>query len=141
MDKRQMAEQFRRAVQLFAEGLGEDVAMEISTIYDEWRPNTLYKAGKYIVYGTNSVGDPQLYKVIQEHTSQDGWKPSEEESLYEPIGLTAEGFPIWSQPSGAHDAYNKGDIVEYNGQLYISLIDGNIWSPDAYPAGWEIYKR
>lgn len=141
MDKRQMAEQFRRAVQLFAESLESEATLEISTIYDEWKPNTLYKVGRYLIYGMNKVGDPQLYKVLQEHTSQDGWRPNETESLYEPIGLTADGFPIWSQPSGSHDAYNKGDIVEYNGQLYISLIDGNIWSPDAYPAGWETYKE
>ena len=27
--------------------------------------------------------------------------------------------------------------VTYNGEHYVSLIDGNTWSPDAYPAGWE----
>mgnify|MGYP000792956840 CR=1 FL=1 len=48
-------------------------------------------------------------------------------------------YPDWVQPSGAHDAYNTGDIVNYNGTLYISLIDGNTWSPDAYPAGWQVY--
>ena len=33
--------------------------------------------------------------------------------------------------------YNIGDIVDYNGTLYKSLIDGNVWSPEEYPAGWE----
>ena len=46
----------------------------------------------------------------------------------------------WNQPTGAHDAYNTGDIVNYNGTLYKSLIDGNVWAPDAYPAGWEVYE-
>ena len=45
----------------------------------------------------------------------------------------------WAQASGAHDAYQAGDIVNYNGTLYQSLIDGNVWSPDVYPAGWEVY--
>ena len=49
--------------------------------------------------------------------------------------------PVWSQPSGAHDAYNTGDIVNYNGTLYQSLIDGNTWSPEAYPQGWEVYSE
>ena len=48
-----------------------------------------------------------------------------------------EGYPKWSRPTGAHDAYNTGDIVDYNGTLYKSLIEGNVWSPEEYPAGWE----
>lgn len=46
-------------------------------------------------------------------------------------------WPEWVQPTGAHDAYNKGDKVTFEGKHYMSLIDGNIWSPAAYPAGWE----
>ena len=40
------------------------------------------------------------------------------------------------QPSGAHDAYNVGDRVSYHEKVYESVIDGNVWSPDVYPAGW-----
>lgn len=49
-----------------------------------------------------------------------------------------EEWPAWVQPTGAHDCYNTGDKVTYNGQHYVSKIDGNVWSPDAYPAGWEV---
>ena len=49
-----------------------------------------------------------------------------------------EEWPEWVQPTGAHDCYNTGDKVTYNGQHYVSKIDGNVWSPDAYPAGWEV---
>lgn len=48
-----------------------------------------------------------------------------------------EGIPEWVQPSGAHDAYNIGDRVRYNGTIYDSLINGNAYSPDVYPAGWK----
>ena len=48
-----------------------------------------------------------------------------------------EEWPAWVQPTGAHDCYNTGDKMTYNGQHYVSKIDGNVWSPDAYPAGWE----
>ena len=61
-------------------------------------------------------------------------------SLYDAIGLDDSGYAVWSAPTGAHDAYNTGDIVNYNGTLYKSLIDGNVYAPDAYPAGWEVYK-
>ena len=46
-------------------------------------------------------------------------------------------WPAWVQPTGAHDCYNIGDKVTYNGKHYTSTIDGNVWSPDAYPQGWE----
>ena len=48
-----------------------------------------------------------------------------------------EEWPEWVQPTGAHDCYNTGDKVTYNGQHYVSKINGNVWSPDAYPSGWE----
>ena len=49
-----------------------------------------------------------------------------------------EEWPEWVQPTGAHDCYNTGDKVTYNGKHYVSKLDGNVWSPDAYPAGWEV---
>lgn len=137
MNKLQAAEQFRRALQMFAASLDEEKAMEVATIYDTWEPGKVYTASEYVTYGENSVGDPQLYKVVQEHTSQADWTPDATASLFTAIGLDDSGYPVWSQPSGAHDAYNTGDIVNYNGTLYKSLIDGNVYSPDAYPAGWE----
>lgn len=63
--------------------------------------------------------------------------PDATPALYTPIGLNPQGYPKWSRPTGAHDAYNTGDIVDYNGTLYKSLIDGNVYSPEEYPAGWE----
>ena len=52
-------------------------------------------------------------------------------------GAEPEEWPEWVQPTGAHDAYNTGDKVTFNGKHYISKIDGNTWSPEAYPDGWE----
>jgi hypothetical protein len=48
-----------------------------------------------------------------------------------------EEWPAWVQPTGAHDAYNTGDKVTFEGRHYISRIDGNVWSPAVYPDGWE----
>ncbi len=139
--KLQTWEQIGRALQMFAQTLTSEEAMEIATLYPPYEVGKNYMAGVFITYGKNEVGDPQLYKVVQAHTSQEDWKPSETPAMYEPIGLNDNGYPIWSKPSGGHDAYNIGDIVEYNGTLYKSLIDGNVYSPDEYPAGWELYEE
>lgn len=55
--------------------------------------------------------------------------------VYIAVDLDAAGYPVWSQPTGAHDAYNKGDIVDYNGTLWISEVDGNVWKPGVN--GWN----
>ena len=138
MDRLQAAEQLRRALQMYAATLTDEQALEIASVYPRWEVGKAYAVGDIISYGENGVGDPQLYKVVQAHTSQDNWRPGAgTESLYDAFGLDDGGYPIWSQPTGAHDAYNTGDIVNYNGTLYKSLIDGNVWAPDAYPQGWE----
>ena len=141
MNRLQAAEQFRKALQMFAASLTDEKAMEVATIYDPWVEGKTYSFGEFVTYGENSVGDPQLYKVVQSHTSQADWTPNVVGSLFVAIGLDEHGYPVWSQPTGAHDAYNKGDIVDYNGTLYQSLVDGNVYSPDAYPAGWEKYTK
>ena len=78
---------------------------------------------------------------MQAHTTQTDWTPDTATSLYKAIGMTSEGYPEWVQPLGASDAYNTGDIVSYNGKLYKSTIDGNVWAPDVYPAGWAEYTE
>lgn len=141
MNRLQIAEQFRKALQIFAASLDDETAMEVATIYDPWAVGKAYSVGDFLTYGVNSVGDPQLYKVAQAHASQADWAPDATPSLYTAIGLDDSGYPVWSQPTGAHDAYNTGDIVNYNGTLYQSLIDGNTHSPEAYPAGWSLFSE
>ena len=140
MNRLQAAEQLRKALQIFAAALTDDQALEIATVYPAWQSGWAYSVGEVISYGTNSLGDPQLYKVVQAHTSQAEWTPDATPALYDAFGLDESGYPIWAQPSGAHDAYSAGDIVNYNGMLYQSTINGNVWSPDVYPAGWTVYE-
>lgn len=140
-DRRLRAEQLRRALQLFAAALPEEQALEIPTLFPAYQAGRTYAAGEYLTWGTNAVGDPQLYRVAQSHTSAPQWSPDSNPALYTALGLDSQGYPIWSQPAGAHDAYRQGDIVRYNDTLYRSLLDGNVWSPEAYPEGWEVYRH
>ena len=137
-----MAE-LRRALQLFAATLydKEETAVEIASLYPVWAADKQYKANDIVQYGTNSVGDPQLYLVLQAHKSQSDWLPDATASLYKKMGISESGYPIWTQPLCAVDAYNLGDIVSYNGKLYKSIINANVWAPDVYPDGWEEYTE
>lgn len=145
MNMTQTALEMRTALQYFVARLDAetqlDLILEIPSVYPAYAVGKAYKTKDVFSYGINAVGDPQLYQVLQDHTSAAEWTPDTAVSLYKAIGMTETGYPVWVQPLGATDAYNTGDIVSYNGALYISTIDGNVWAPDAYPAGWKAYAE
>lgn len=144
MNMIQAALEFRKAMEYLVQKIDVDTELEklleIPYLFPAYSVGIQYKTKDVFSYGVNEVGDPQLYQVLQDHTSAAEWTPDTATSLYKKIGVTEEGYPEWVQPLGATDAYNTGDIVSYKGVLYRSLINGNVWSPEAYPSGWEEYN-
>jgi hypothetical protein len=144
-NKTQEALEFRKALQLFLSTLDADTdsanMLAVASVFPKYQVGKAYKTKDVFAYGENSVGDAQLYQVLQDHTAAEEWTPDTATSLYKKIGVTDDGVPEWVQPLGASDAYNTGDVVSYNGTHYRSLIDGNVWAPDAYPAGWAIVEE
>lgn len=111
--------------------LSDDVALLIPEGYPAWDGNGVeYKKNDRVIYNGT------LYKVLTAHTSEETWTPTDAPSLFVKVLTSTEGVPNWEQPS-ADNAYMKGDRVRYNGKIYESLIDNNVWSPDGYPAGWQ----
>lgn len=137
MNRIQAAEQLRKALQIFAQTLADDKAMEIACVYPTWETNRGYSVGEICGYGENAVGDPQLYRCAQAHTSQDDWTPNVAVSLWTSLGIADDGIPVWSQPVGAHDAYNVGDRVHYpdeNGDVWECQTNANVYAPGVF--GW-----
>ena len=96
-------------------------------------------------YLCERIGEAEGGKIILQYLPHEligqYFSAAESEAPEEPAEPdTGDTYPEWVQPTGAHDAYNTGDIVNYNGTLYRSVIDGNVWAPDAYPQGWEVYS-
>lgn len=125
----QGAQEVRSAMDMAGAKLDDASALEAMALYPLWEVGKSYSVDARIRYGDF------LYRVVQAHTSQADWTPPNVPALFVKVSL--DEWPEWVQPTGAHDAYKKGDKVTYNGTHYVSLIDGNSWSPDAYPAGWE----
>ena len=114
--------------------LSEEELLDMIGLYESYQVNKSYKVDDIFKY------EEKLYKVIQEHTSQSDWIPSELPALY--LSMMPENvIPEWVQPTGAHDAYSVGDKVIYEEKVYESVIDGNTWSPKDYPQGWEEVGR
>ena len=133
--------ELRKALELFVTSFDPetetDKILAVPSVFPKYKIGNNYKIKDLFSYGTNSNGDPQIYQVLQDHTSSAEWNPNTATSLYKAIGINSNGIPEWVQPLGATDAYNKGDEVMYKGVHYRSTIDNNVWAPDAYPQGWE----
>ena len=144
-NKLKKASQLRRLLLLSAQGLDTDAAMQVACIFEAWSAGRDYTGGEYFTYGENAVGDPQLYRVNEgmAHRSREEWIPGTDAAaaLYTAIGLDTAGYPIWSAPTGAHDAYDLGDTVNYGGTLYVSEIDGNCTAPGEDSRFWRILTR
>lgn len=108
----------------------EDLA-ELVYLYPKWGSGLAVKIGDLYQFGGT------LYEVIQAHTTQADWTPDATPALWKsktPAGV----IPEFVQPTGGHDAYNIGDKVLFDGQVYESTINANVWSPTAYPEGWKL---
>jgi len=103
-------------------------------LYDVWKPGMAVKIGQMLVHEV--AGAPKLFRVVQAHTTQSDWQPQNVPALFV-VAAPAGVIPDWVQPTGAHDAYNIGDKVRFNGKVYESKINANVWSPSVYAAGWK----
>ena len=86
----------------------------------------------------------ELFKYVQPNEVEivtESWLT--DASLFTPFlqAETDDGIPVveeFKQPTGEHDAYQTGDKVLFDGDVYESIIDNNIWSPADYPQAWEL---
>lgn len=126
--------------------IDEVTAAEHTEMFLPWNSNTFYHIGDIRTFDIETpsymdgevIYETQLYKCLQDHAAQMGWEPNITPSLWKNLSIAENGIQEWSQPVSASDAYMAGDEVMYNKVHYRSLIDNNVWSPDAYPQGWEI---
>lgn len=88
--------------------------------------------------------DAYAKDAVVSHSGQ-AWRSLIDANVWAPgvsgwrlLWATTSAPPEWKQPTGQHDAYNVGDLVTFEGKVYRSKIAANVWSPTAYPAGWEL---
>ena len=126
----ELVDQLKRVLRKEVQQLPDEEAMNVPSLFDEWKPGITVEAGERRYFAK------ELYKCVQGHTTQSDWTPDITPALWTKVSV--DEWPEWVQPTGAQDAYNAGDKVTFEGQHYVSLINGNVWSPMAYPAGWQL---
>ena len=129
----QVQQSLHKVAKMVASEVTDDAkALAIQEFYDDWEVDVKYEVGTYIRY------EEVLYKVITAHTSQSDWTPTSASSLFAKVLIDPTGETIneWVQPDSTNP-YMAGDKVTFNGKTYESVINNNVWSPSAYPAGWK----
>lgn len=110
-------------------------ALDSKELFPYWNVEAAYEVGARVRF------EDTLYKCLQAHQAQADWTPTAAPSLWAKVLIPdPEVVPVWEQPDSTNP-YMKGDRVHYptaDDPIYESLIDNNTWSPEAYPAGWQV---
>lgn len=131
---RARAYRIRALIEKAAVSLSDTDALEAVELFPAWADGTEYIADQRVRYGS------KLYRCVQSHASQADWTPNITPALWTEVAKPGE-IPVWAQPTGAQDAYMIGDKVHYptaDDPVYVSIMDNNVWSPEAY--GWELVE-
>lgn len=130
----ELAQKLRPYIEKAALSLTDEDALEAVNLFPNWDTGISYKVDERVNY------EGTLYKCLQAHTSQAGWTPTAAASLWAKVLIPdANVIPEWEQPNSTN-AYMVGDKVMFEGHIYESAINNNIWSPSAYPAGWTLIE-
>ena len=65
--------------------------------------------------------------------------PDAAPTLWEDIAYR-QGYRIIPATITAGTAFDQGECGWWGDVLYKSLIASNVWTPDAYPSGWEVVQ-
>ena len=124
----------------------EDMLLKINILWAEGSISDEEKTSLISLARDNAVAE-NSYKPIQEQLDNlykefDDFKEEVNARLNtlegkEDIEEPVEEYPPFVKPEGAHDCYNEGDKIIYNGKKYICKINGCVWSPEEYPDAWQ----
>ena len=123
------AEAIVAALVKLRESATDEQSLSVPVLYPAWRSGVYYVTGQRVLQGG------VLYKVLQDHTSQDDWTPDAAPSLFAKVLIPdGETIPEWVQPDSTNP-YAKGDKVTHNGKTWVSDYDNNVWEPGVF--GWS----
>jgi hypothetical protein len=74
----------------------------------------------------------KIWRNLMPDGNPNVWEPGVANWREYPMGTL---YPLWIQPVGSVDAYALGELVEYNGEVWVSTLPANVWAPDV--TGWE----
>lgn len=122
-----------------APSLSDEDALNVSLLFEEWSVSKKYEKDYIIQHEGN------IYRIGQDHTSQEQWKPGDEgtTALYSLIRVDESGYEVWKALDGVSGIYALDQVVmdPEDERLYKSKAANNVWGPpNSVPEFWELYK-
>ena len=128
------ARKMRAAMETAAVSLDDATASTAPEMFPRLKGDgSLVKAGTRICWG----GKLKRASVDLWDTAEN--TPDAAPTLWEDV-LYRDGIRIIPETITAGLAFAKGEQGWWGDVLYASTIDANVWTPGAYPAGWEIVE-
>ena len=126
------ARKMRAAMETAAVSLDDATASTAPEMFPRLKGDgSLVKAGTRICWGG------KLKRAAVDLWDNEANTPDAAPTLWEDI-LYRDGIRIIPDTITAGLAFAKGERGWWGDVLYASNMDANVWTPEAYPDGWEI---
>ena len=98
--------------------LSDGKAVQYTEMYPYWKSGIAVKVGERYQY------EGKLYKVVQEHTTSETWKPDITPALFTVIDVMHAGTLTDPIPASANMEYIKGKYYTQDGTIYLMNREG-----------------
>ena len=132
MDILERAKLQRQNIILASASLDDKTASETPELFGKLNQN-----GELVKAGTRVNWNGVLKRAASDLWDTAENNPDNAPTLWEDIAYK-DGIRIIPETITAGLAFSKDELGWWNDILYVSLIDSNVWTPDAYPAGWSV---
>ena len=124
---------FRKLVESGAESLNDKAVSTAPAVLQR-----MYYTDELIKNGTRINWNGTVKRAAVDLYDREEQNPDNAPTLWEDIEYK-DGIRIIPETITVGKAFSKDELGWWNGELYKSLLDDNVWTPDANPSGWEKY--
>ena len=122
----------RRNIVFGSESLDDKLASETPELFDKLNEN-----GELVPVGTRINWNGTLKRASVDLWDTKENNPDNAPTLWEDIEYK-NGIRIIPEVITVGTAFSKDELGYWKDTLYKSLIDNNVWTPEANPSGWEL---
>lgn len=124
----------RQNIILGSASLDDKTASETPELFDQLNEN-----GELVPAGTRVNWNGTLKRASVDLWDTNENNPDNAPSLWEDIEYK-NGIRIIPETITVGTAFSKDELGYWKDVLYKSLIDSNVWTPEAYPSGWVVVE-
>lgn len=131
MNHIEKARKLRKVIEGTMVSVDDKTASEAVELFPSLKyDGSLVKAGTRINYNGS------VKKATVNLWDTEANNPDNAPSLWENIGYK-DGYRFIPEVISVITAFSKGEIGWWKGELYESLVDANVYTPEQYAANWE----